>query len=173
MLWTLSDFITLNGWPRKPASFCSQTQNNSAESDSDDYVGYDDDNEGNIFVFLNRNQMWLCVSCWLHWTRLWDHSEAKRLALKIQNPKRCMQHNIIYYCQLSLLRTSWDIDIMTWDVIWPILTDIAIQGSWSCWGAWSSCRGRTMTRSRQCNNPAPSNGGLTCRGLQQETAECF
>ncbi|XP_076601152.1 complement component C8 beta chain [Chaetodon auriga] len=51
--------------------------------------------------------------------------------------------------------------------------DIAIEGSWSCWGAWSSCSGRTMTRSRQCNNPAPSNGGLTCRGLQQESTECF
>nr|AFZ93889.1 complement component 8 beta [Oplegnathus fasciatus] len=51
--------------------------------------------------------------------------------------------------------------------------DLAIEGSWSCWGAWSSCSGRTMTRSRQCNNPAPSNGGLACRGLQQESSECF
>ncbi|KAK5859577.1 hypothetical protein PBY51_021127 [Eleginops maclovinus] len=51
--------------------------------------------------------------------------------------------------------------------------DIAIEGSWNCWGAWSSCSGRTMTRSRQCNNPAPGNGGLPCRGLQQESTECF
>ncbi|XP_010746369.2 complement component C8 beta chain [Larimichthys crocea] len=50
--------------------------------------------------------------------------------------------------------------------------DIAIDGSWSCWGAWSSCSGRTMTRSRQCNNPAPSNGGMACSGLQQESTEC-
>ncbi|XP_044075172.1 complement component C8 beta chain-like [Siniperca chuatsi] len=50
--------------------------------------------------------------------------------------------------------------------------DIAIDGSWSCWGAWSPCSGRTMTRSRQCNNPAPSDGGLACRGLQQESTEC-
>uniref|UniRef100_A0A3Q3ML74 Complement component C8 beta chain n=1 Tax=Mastacembelus armatus TaxID=205130 RepID=A0A3Q3ML74_9TELE len=49
----------------------------------------------------------------------------------------------------------------------------AIDGSWSCWGAWSSCSGGTMTRSRQCNNPAPSEGGLACRGLQQESNECF
>uniref|UniRef100_A0A3Q3MZ56 Complement component C8 beta chain n=2 Tax=Mastacembelus armatus TaxID=205130 RepID=A0A3Q3MZ56_9TELE len=52
-------------------------------------------------------------------------------------------------------------------------TEIAIDGSWSCWGAWSSCSGGTMTRSRQCNNPAPSEGGLACRGLQQESNECF
>ncbi|XP_041804860.1 complement component C8 beta chain-like [Chelmon rostratus] len=51
--------------------------------------------------------------------------------------------------------------------------DMAIDGSWSCWGAWSSCSGGTMTRSRQCNNPAPNNGGLACRGQQQESTECF
>ncbi|XP_071347823.1 complement component C8 beta chain isoform X2 [Trachinotus anak] len=50
---------------------------------------------------------------------------------------------------------------------------IAIDGTWSCWGAWSPCRGGTMSRSRQCNNPAPSNNGLACRGLQQESTECF
>ncbi|KAG8013954.1 Complement component C8 beta chain, partial [Nibea albiflora] len=54
-----------------------------------------------------------------------------------------------------------------------VLRDIAIDGSWSCWGAWSSCSGRTMTRFRQCNNPEPSNGGMACRGLQQESTECF
>nr|XP_057922384.1 complement component C8 beta chain [Doryrhamphus excisus] len=51
--------------------------------------------------------------------------------------------------------------------------DIAIDGSWSCWGSWSSCSGGTKTRSRQCNNPAPGSGGLPCRGLQQESTECF
>ncbi|XP_030259929.1 complement component C8 beta chain [Sparus aurata] len=51
--------------------------------------------------------------------------------------------------------------------------DIGIDGSWSCWGAWSSCSGSRMTRSRQCNHPAPSNGGATCRGPQEESTECF
>uniref|UniRef100_A0A7N6BWX4 Complement component C8 beta chain n=1 Tax=Anabas testudineus TaxID=64144 RepID=A0A7N6BWX4_ANATE len=50
--------------------------------------------------------------------------------------------------------------------------EIAIDGSWNCWGAWSSCSGGTKTRSRQCNNPAPSKGGMDCRGLQQESTEC-
>uniref|UniRef100_A0A8C6WQM2 Complement component C8 beta chain n=1 Tax=Neogobius melanostomus TaxID=47308 RepID=A0A8C6WQM2_9GOBI len=48
-----------------------------------------------------------------------------------------------------------------------------IDGSWSCWGSWSSCSGGRMTRSRQCNNPAPSNGGMACRGLPQESTQCF
>ncbi|MEQ2302095.1 Complement component C8 beta chain [Ameca splendens] len=51
--------------------------------------------------------------------------------------------------------------------------ELGIDGSWSCWGAWSSCSGERMTRSRQCNNPAPSSGGLPCSGLQQESTECF
>ncbi|KAM4557635.1 complement component C8 beta chain [Fundulus diaphanus] len=51
--------------------------------------------------------------------------------------------------------------------------ELGIDGSWSCWGEWSSCSGGRMSRSRQCNNPAPSNGGLSCRGLQQESTECF
>ncbi|KAM6918338.1 complement component C8 beta chain [Xenentodon cancila] len=51
--------------------------------------------------------------------------------------------------------------------------DIAIDGNWSCWSAWSSCSGRQKTRSRQCNNPAPSSRGLTCRGLQEESTDCF
>ncbi|XP_068604859.1 complement component C8 beta chain [Brachionichthys hirsutus] len=52
-------------------------------------------------------------------------------------------------------------------------SDIAIDGSWSCWGAWSSCSGGAKSRSRQCSNPAPGNGGLACRGLQQESTDCF
>lgn len=52
-------------------------------------------------------------------------------------------------------------------------TNIAIDGAWSCWGTWSSCSGGRMTRSRECNNPAPSNGGVACSGLQQESTECF
>ncbi|XP_049888562.1 complement component C8 beta chain [Epinephelus moara] len=51
--------------------------------------------------------------------------------------------------------------------------DLAIDGSWSCWGAWSSCSGQKKTRSRQCNNPAPRDGGLECRGLQEDSTECF
>uniref|UniRef100_A0A3Q2ZYA6 Complement component C8 beta chain n=2 Tax=Kryptolebias marmoratus TaxID=37003 RepID=A0A3Q2ZYA6_KRYMA len=50
---------------------------------------------------------------------------------------------------------------------------MAIDGRWSCWGAWSSCSGQKMTRTRQCNNPTPSSGGLACSGLERESTECF
>ncbi|CAL8280877.1 unnamed protein product [Lota lota] len=49
---------------------------------------------------------------------------------------------------------------------------IGIDGSWSCWGPWSSCGGGTKSRSRQCNNPPVGNGGVDCWGLSQESTEC-
>ncbi|XP_072297258.1 complement component C8 beta chain [Eucyclogobius newberryi] len=52
-------------------------------------------------------------------------------------------------------------------------TNLGIDGSWNCWGAWSSCSGGTKSRSRDCNNPAPSNGGMACRGPPQESTQCF
>lgn len=51
--------------------------------------------------------------------------------------------------------------------------DVGVDGGWSCWGAWSSCSRGAMTRSRQCDNPQPSNNGMACVGLQQESTQCF
>ncbi|KAA0719537.1 Complement component C8 beta chain [Triplophysa tibetana] len=50
---------------------------------------------------------------------------------------------------------------------------LAVDASWSCWSSWSTCTGRTQLRTRQCNNPAPQNGGMTCLGLQEESADCI
>lgn len=52
-------------------------------------------------------------------------------------------------------------------------TVLGIDGNWDCWSSWSSCSGGRMTRSRQCNNPAPSNGGMACMGLAQESTQCY
>jgi len=41
--------------------------------------------------------------------------------------------------------------------------------SWSSWTSWSSCC--TKRRSRNCDNPAPSNGGVYCSGDQDQTVE--
>uniref|UniRef100_A0AAQ4NZZ2 Complement component C7 n=1 Tax=Gasterosteus aculeatus aculeatus TaxID=481459 RepID=A0AAQ4NZZ2_GASAC len=34
-----------------------------------------------------------------------------------------------------------------------------IHGSWSCWSLWGSCSQGQRSRTRSCNNPAPSRGG--------------
>ncbi|NXF82966.1 CO8B protein, partial [Sclerurus mexicanus] len=50
--------------------------------------------------------------------------------------------------------------------------DAAISGNWGCWASWSSCSGGQRTRRRQCNNPAPQNGGSSCSGPDAEAAPC-
>ncbi|NXO49973.1 CO8B protein, partial [Aramus guarauna] len=50
--------------------------------------------------------------------------------------------------------------------------DAAINGNWGCWDSWSPCSGGQRTRRRQCNNPAPQNGGSSCSGPDAETVTC-
>ncbi|XP_069017043.1 complement component 7b [Embiotoca jacksoni] len=47
-----------------------------------------------------------------------------------------------------------------------------IHGSWNCWSSWGSCSGGQRSRTRSCNNPAPSRGGHRCTGLQVEQKPC-
>ncbi|XP_052574254.1 complement component C8 alpha chain isoform X2 [Peromyscus californicus insignis] len=46
------------------------------------------------------------------------------------------------------------------------------DGRWSCWSSWSECRAGTRERRRQCNNPAPQNGGAPCPGKNVQTQTC-
>ncbi|NXE65870.1 CO8B protein, partial [Calcarius ornatus] len=50
--------------------------------------------------------------------------------------------------------------------------DAAVNGGWGCWASWSPCSGAQRTRRRQCNNPAPQNGGSSCSGPDSETVPC-
>ena len=51
-----------------------------------------------------------------------------------------------------------------------------VDGSWGSWTAWSSCSVTcgvgTRARSRECNNPAPQNGGQECGGLATDDETC-
>ncbi|XP_073213682.1 complement component C8 alpha chain isoform X2 [Lepidochelys kempii] len=46
------------------------------------------------------------------------------------------------------------------------------NGSWSCWSSWTPCQSGTKRRTRQCNNPAPQNGGTWCAGKSVQTETC-
>ncbi|XP_045906885.1 complement component C8 alpha chain [Micropterus dolomieu] len=50
--------------------------------------------------------------------------------------------------------------------------DTKTDGSWSCWGAWSSCASGRKTRTRTCDNPAPDRGGAACLGSSSQTEHC-
>ena len=51
-----------------------------------------------------------------------------------------------------------------------------VNGTWSAPGQWSACSatcgGGTQSRSKNCNNPAPANGGANCTGEASETQAC-
>lgn len=51
-----------------------------------------------------------------------------------------------------------------------------VDGGWSEWTTWSNCSqacdGGTQTRTRECNNPSPENGGLPCGTNDIETRVC-
>ena len=50
------------------------------------------------------------------------------------------------------------------------------DGNWSEWGEWDTCTEGcgtgSQTRSRSCDNPAPSYGGSYCDGLGVEEQAC-
>ncbi|XP_029072270.1 complement component C7 isoform X1 [Monodon monoceros] len=47
-----------------------------------------------------------------------------------------------------------------------------VDGGWSCWSSWGPCVQGKKTRSRECNNPPPSEGGKSCIGEMSETRQC-
>jgi len=53
---------------------------------------------------------------------------------------------------------------------------VLVNGGWSSWLNWNSCTvscgGGISTRSRDCINPVPSNGGTRCFGDSVESHVC-
>ncbi|CAD5126710.1 DgyrCDS14774 [Dimorphilus gyrociliatus] len=51
-----------------------------------------------------------------------------------------------------------------------------IPGGWSSWSAWQqcqpSCGSGTRVRTRECDNPPPSNGGFDCVGSEVDVEPC-
>jgi len=52
----------------------------------------------------------------------------------------------------------------------------AVNGGWGDWTDWSQCSelcgGGNQTKTRRCNNPPPTSGGLPCDGIISTTREC-
>lgn len=55
----------------------------------------------------------------------------------------------------------------------PCAVDGGCGATTEPWSACSaSCGGGSQTRSRKCNDPAPSNGGANCVGPAQQSRDC-
>lgn len=56
------------------------------------------------------------------------------------------------------------------------LAQAQVDGSWSAWNAWhtctATCDGGVRIRFRDCDNPAPSDGGNDCPGYGMESSDC-
>merc|ERR1712025_1516057 len=54
--------------------------------------------------------------------------------------------------------------------------ECAVPGGWGPWSDWSKCSaecgGGEQSKTRQCNNPAPANGGADCEGEGTEVRKC-
>uniref|UniRef100_A0A8D0YXW2 Complement component C6 n=1 Tax=Sus scrofa TaxID=9823 RepID=A0A8D0YXW2_PIG len=49
----------------------------------------------------------------------------------------------------------------------------AVDGNWGCWSSWSTCDATyKRSRTRECNNPAPRQGGKPCDGERRQEEHC-
>lgn len=96
---------------------------------------------------------------------------------------QCVCKTSLCRCTLffEFLMTKWKLVahclIDNYDSIESFITfSEPLNGHWNAWGSWSSCTKQcdkgTKTRSRICNNPVPTNGGLPCPGSSSETVDC-
>ncbi|XP_038666358.1 SCO-spondin [Scyliorhinus canicula] len=63
-----------------------------------------------------------------------------------------------------------------WDTRACFIQACPVNGQWSAWSEWSDCDAEcssgVRSRQRECVNPPPKNGGLTCPGVAMETESC-
>lgn len=65
--------------------------------------------------------------------------------------------------------------VIYFDIYVACHLSVPIYGEWGDWKPWIcsvTCGRGVDMRTRRCDNPPPSNGGLECTGHSSETREC-
>ncbi|XP_071104566.1 SCO-spondin-like isoform X2 [Haliotis cracherodii] len=115
----------------------------------------------------------VCVSTWNNWGQWIDSSCPATCGVDVTQTatrsRTCNQQAGQPFCSGS----STDSEVRVCSL--PLCP---VNGNWAQWSQWSgpSCSvtcgptaRRTITRSRSCSNPPPSNGGANCPGQATET----
>ena len=91
---------------------------------------------------------------------MWKYRETGAKNLMVKQPQF---KGILVWAKVNKLK-------MTNQEIYSLV----VNGGWSAWGPWSACNSKTgkKKKTRQCNNPAPLNGGSTCSGKNRRTKQC-
>ena len=88
----------------------------------------------------------------------------------------CVRHEVQLFVILSVFV---HLSVCVWP--WPNWGDKPkpIDGNWSTWSAWSSCKIPSDSnllpfrhKERDCTNPKPKNGGADCVGETRRTSGC-
>ena len=57
-----------------------------------------------------------------------------------------------------------------------VFVNCIVVGGWQKWSPWSGCSitcgGGQQSRNRSCDSPRPSNSGISCTGITEETHAC-
>lgn len=95
---------------------------------------------------------------------------VKNLLYEELNQASAVSNHFIYsHCLVFMYQNIYIFKFVKFKLLF---LQFSVDGGWSDWQSWSNwvtkCPKETRSRTRDCDNPAPQNGGHNCTGDQYE-----